>query len=261
MSDQLPIRKYITVWIKNRKNPLRQDDSRTTSRTLEWVEYGQRQFMSLGKNATAAYARQAKADKEKELNDPGRRESLAPILWEDFRKAYLDTVYPGHDLPPKERKLASTKWSKSVKSMLGERRSLEDFGRIVMRVSDRQNTWCHDITSADQERFVSTRITEVNSGESVDADLRNLRTVFNVMEEWKHRPKASNPFAGRKKATIGTRRKRAKDVASGNNKKTEHYTRAEVAALLRQADREVKEQPDNWQRRRLRALVGHLSCT
>jgi len=91
MSEQLPIRKYITVWIKNRKNPPRKDGSVTVSRTLERVEFGERRFMSLGKNATLAYAREAKKQKEAELNDPERRESLVPISWEAFAKKYLDT--------------------------------------------------------------------------------------------------------------------------------------------------------------------------
>jgi hypothetical protein len=66
MASQLPVRKYVKVWIKKRKNNPLKDGSRTTSYTLEWVEYGQRRFLSLGKHATAAYARQAASDQENE---------------------------------------------------------------------------------------------------------------------------------------------------------------------------------------------------
>ena len=132
MAEQLPVRKYVTVWIKNRRNPPKKDGSVTLSRTLEWLEYGQRRFLSLGKNATAAYARRAKADLEKELNDPGRRDNLDPIGWSDFRKKYLDTVYPGHDLSPEQRREASEGWGKSLKSMLSERLAMDGFERIVL---------------------------------------------------------------------------------------------------------------------------------
>jgi integrase len=254
MTDQLPVRKYITVWIKSRKNPPRKGGPRTVSRTLEWVEYGRRSFLSLGKHATAAYARQAKADKERELNSPGQRQSLDPICWEDFRKRYLDTTYPGHELAGQQRDEASAEWNKSVSSMRAERLAMDNFQRLVMNAEGRDNTWCHEVTAGDRDRFATARLREVKSAESADADLRNLRTIFNVMEEWKHRPERSNPFAGRKKATVGARRKRVKEVAGGA-KKAEHYSRAQLAALLDQADREARERPDDWGRHRLRALV------
>jgi integrase len=255
MSEQLPVRKYVRVWLKKRKNPPRQDGEHSVSYTLEWVEYGQRRFLSLGKHATATYARAERARKESELNSPEGRQTLEPMLWDDLRKRYLDTNYPGHDLPPKERKEASKDWAKSFNTMRAERLALDNFGRIVMRDSSRDGTWCHEITSADREKFVAARLKEVGSGESVDADLRNLRTVFNVMEEWNHRAGNSNPFAGKKKATVGKRRKRAKKVAEGDHKKAVHYTRTQIVALLSQADKEAAEQPDNWERGRLRALV------
>src|SRR5579875_3895992 len=122
MTSRLPVRKFIKVWIKKRKNNSLKDGSRTTSYTLEWLKFGRRRFQSLGKHATAAYARQAAADMEKEPNSPDRRESLDPITWDDFQKKYLATYYPGHDSPPEERKEAERRWGKSLKAMLGERR-------------------------------------------------------------------------------------------------------------------------------------------
>ena len=164
------------MWLKRRKNPPKHDGSTTTSYTLEWLEFGQRRFMSLGRHATAAYARQARADKERELNSPEGRQSLEPTLWKDFRKKYLDTVYPGHDLPSKERKEASASWGKSHNTMRAERLALDNFERLVLHAPGRASTWCHEITSADREKFASERLKEVGSAESVDADLRNLRT-------------------------------------------------------------------------------------
>jgi integrase len=38
-------------------------------------------------------------------------------------------------------------------------------------------------------------------------------------------------------------------------KKAQYYTRPEIVALLEQADKEVAERPDSWERRRLRALI------
>src|SRR5579883_1348459 len=181
VADQpLPIRKYVTVWIQHRKNPPRQDGSQTVSRTLEWVEYGQRQFMSLGKNATAAYARQAKADKEKDLNSREHRRTLVPITWKAFREKYLATNYPGYDKTGKERAEAAKKWSKSANTMRSERLSLDNFGRLVMDDPKREqpDNWLHEIGAVDRETFAVKRLAEVDSGESVDADLRNLRTAF-----------------------------------------------------------------------------------
>ena len=261
MSDQLPVRKYVSVHIARRKNPPRKGGKCTESYTLEWVEYGKRRFMSLGARATLAYARQARVDKEKELNDSESRSSLEPITFGDFVKKYLDTKYPGHDLPPRERKTAAASWANGLTSMRPEKRTMTDFDRIVMKSSGRQSTWCHDITSADREKFVSSRINELPSGESVDADLRNLRKVFNVMEEWKHRSEGSNPFQGRGKATIGVRRKRAKGRTNQAEKKAEYYTRGQIVALLDQADKEIAELPGDWKRLRLRALIYFSAYT
>jgi hypothetical protein len=193
MAEELPVRKYVTVWVVNRKNPPKGDGKQTVSRTLAWVEYGQRKFMSLGKNATLAYAKQAKADKERELNSPAQRQSLDPIAWDAFLKKYLDTVYEGHELPARQRKAAEAKWEKSHNTMRSERASLRKFGELVMSLATRGDTWCHNITSADRTLFINKRMDQVGSGESVDADLRNLRTAFGVMEEWGHRAKGSSP--------------------------------------------------------------------
>ncbi|QDV35718.1 tyrosine-type recombinase/integrase [Tautonia plasticadhaerens] len=253
MSSRLPIRKFIKVWIKKRKNNRLKDGSRTTSYTLEWVEFGRRRFQSLGKHASATYARQAAADLEKELNAPDRRESLDPITWDDFQKKYLDTHYPGHDLPPAGRKEAERAWGKSLKSMLGERRVLKDFGRIA------QPGWCHEIAGDVRETYVQKRLVEVPSADSVNADLRLLRLFFNVLEDWKHRPEDSNPFSGRGRASVGARQKRAKQRIM--EAKPKHFTRQQIVALLDQADREVAERPEDWGRRRLQALVYFAAYT
>ncbi|MEI8374084.1 MAG: hypothetical protein WCJ35_14765 [Planctomycetota bacterium] len=79
--SQLPLRKYIKVWTKRRRNNPKKDGSVTTSYTLEWVEYGKRQFMSLGVGATASYARQSQAIKEKELNSLDRHQNLGLYDW------------------------------------------------------------------------------------------------------------------------------------------------------------------------------------
>jgi hypothetical protein len=115
MAETLPLRKYIKVWIKKRKNNFKKDGERTVSYTLEWVEYGQRRFMSLGKHATAAFAREAAGMKEKQINSLQQAEGLDPITWDDFREKYFATIYPGHDLSIGERKAASQKWAKSPK--------------------------------------------------------------------------------------------------------------------------------------------------
>jgi integrase len=262
MSEQLPVRKYITVWIKNRKNPPRRDGSVTVSYTLEWVEFGERRFMSLGRNATLAYARQAKKEKEQELNDSERRESLVPVTWDNFQKKYLDTYYPGHDLPPAQRKIKAREWGKSFNTMRAEKLTITNFTRLLAP------GWCHEVTAEARETFVQKRLAEKHhkseetiSAESVDADLRVLRLLFNVMEEWKHRPRNSNPFAGRGKATVGARRKRAK--AKEQTTAAEHYTVEQLNKLLDQADKEAREAGPRyaWQRHRLRALVYFMAYT
>src|SRR6266542_3892775 len=129
MVDRLPVRKYIKVWVKRRKNNPKQDGSQTISYTLEWVEYGRRTFLSLGKHASLAYARQTAALKEKELNSLERHEALEPVSWEDFTNKYLDTFYPGHDFPVEQRREAEKKWPKSRNTMRRERLAIDNFGR------------------------------------------------------------------------------------------------------------------------------------
>jgi hypothetical protein len=53
--------------------------------------------------------------------------------------------------------------------------------------------WCHEITAEDRERFIQKRVPEVGSTLTVDAELRSLRLLCNIMEEWKHRPEKDNP--------------------------------------------------------------------
>ena len=185
MGPTLPIRKYVKVWIKRRKNNPRDNGSQTVSYTLEWLEFGQRRFLSLGKHATLAYARQAAAQKERELNSADHADSLDPILWASFVTKYLDTLYPGHELATAERKEMAKKWSKSFKTMKRESQAMESFKRLL------KPEWCHEITGEDREKFITKRLPEVGSPASVDVELRALRMLCNIMEEWKHRPETA----------------------------------------------------------------------
>lgn len=256
MAEQLPVRKYVKVWVMRRKNnPRKGGKNPTVSYTLQWVVYGQKSVMSLGRGATLAYAKRMAAEKEKDLNEESPSARLEPITWEDFRKKYLDTYYPGHDLPLEERKEAQKKWGKTWSSMRSERLAMDNFTRLI------KPDWCHLVTTAQREKFVADRLAEVPSPASVDADLRVLRAVFNIMEEWKHRPENSNPFAGRGKATVGSRRKRAKArEVEPLGKKEKHYTFEEVKAILALASKEVAEDP-TFQKKRLRALVYCIAYT
>ena len=76
--------------------------------------------------------------------------------------------------------------------------------------------WCHEITTQDREKYIQGRMPSVESPVSVEKDLRILRFLFNILEEWHHRPKDTNPFAGRGNATIGAKRKREKDQQPGH---------------------------------------------
>jgi integrase len=248
----LPVRKYVKVWIKRRKNRVRQGGTRGFSYTLQWVQFGRERFQSLGPYATLAYTREAARRKEAELNSFEHEAGLDPITWDDFAKKYLNTFYPGHDLKPKERKEAMVKWGKSLASMKSERLALGNFGRLI------QPGWLHEVTTAEREKFVTDRLAEVPSPASVDADLRVLRAVFNVAGEWKHRPENSNPFAGRGKATVGSRRKRQKE--RGQEEKAKHYTFEEVKAILARATKEAAEDP-TFAKKRLRALVYFVAYT
>jgi integrase len=275
MSEQ-GIRKYIKVWVLKRKNNPRQGDKDpTVSRTLHWLESGERKFQSLGRHATADYAREAARRKEAELNSFDRAapqaaaqalDALKPIEWDGFRKKYLDTKYPGHDRPTRERQEAQKAWAKSWASCRSERLALDNFGRLVMKAEGRESTWVHEVTTEDRDRFVTARMAEVPSAASVDTDLRVLRAVFNVAEEWNHFPEGRNPFAGKGKATVGQRRKRAKERqrVGATGKKEKHYAFEEVRAILALATKEAAEateEKDRWQKRRLRALVYFMAYT
>jgi hypothetical protein len=204
MADRLPVRKYVKVWVMRRKNnPRKGGKPPTVNYTLQWVIYGKKAVPSLGRGATLAFAKRMAAEKEKELNAETPGDVLDPITWSAFEKKYLETFYPGYDLPPKERKVAALKWGKSFASMRSERLALSNFGRLI------KPDWLHEITTADRERFVAQRLSEVSSAASVDADLHVLWAAFNVAEEWKHRSENSNPFAGRGKATVRRRRQGA----------------------------------------------------
>jgi integrase len=243
MAHSFPPRKYIKVWVERRKNPPKSDGSQTVSYTLEWVEFGKRRFMSLGRAATAAYASRMAKLKEDELNSLDGQQGIEPSTWDDFKRKYLDTFYPGHDLPPRQRKLAAKGWGKSEATWAEERRVLETFAEII------HPGWCHDVNSEDRERYIQGRLPQIKAAISVEKDLRTLRLLFNVLEEWKHRPKGTNPFAGRGNATIGKKRRREKELQ--RQKKPEFYTKSQVIALLDQADREAVD----WETRRLRALI------
>jgi integrase len=261
MADQLPVRKYVKVWVMRRKNnPRKGGRGPTLSYTLQWAVYGRKHVMSLGRGATLAYAKRMAAEKEKEVNSESPSDRLEPIAWGDFRRKYLDTFYPGHDRPIEERKPLQAKWAKSYASLRSERLAMENFTRLA------SPGWCHELTTAHREAFVRDRLAEVSSPASVDADLRVLRALFNVMEEWKHRPAGSNPFAGRGKATVGARRKRAKERAQEGAAaaKEKHYTMEEVKKLLARATREAAEAADpkgRYMKRRLRALVYFVAYT
>jgi integrase len=118
--------------------------------------------------------------------------------------------------------------------------------------------WCHEITPEDRERFIQKRLPEVGSALSVDADLRALRLLCDVMEQWKHHPERSNPFAGRGKATVGNGRRRQKD--RDREEKAKHYTFEEVRAILAQATKEAEVEP-TFQKKGLRALVYFVAYT
>jgi len=248
----LPVKKYIKVWLKRRKNPPKKDGSRGVSYTLQWSEFGQDKYLSLSPHATLAYAKEAVRQKEAEVNSFERSATLEPISWSAFEKKYLGTFYPGYDLAAKQRKSASKSWSKSFASMRSERLALANFGRLV------KAQWLHTITTADQEAFITRRLAEVDSPASVDTDLRVLRAVFNVAIEWKHCPENTNPFAGRGKATVGSRRRRQKE--RGQETKERHYTFEQVQAILKQATKEAEETP-TFAARRLRALTYFIAYT
>ena len=128
---------------RKRKNPPKGNGRQTVSLTLEWVEFGQRFFMSLGTGATRGYAETVAKAKEAELNSPTQIEQVQPQTWADFTKEYLDHIYPGHEKRGKDRMEASRVWEKSNASRRAESRVLKDFARIVKPI------WCHEVTSKD----------------------------------------------------------------------------------------------------------------
>ena len=222
MTNDLRVRKYVKVWIKKRRNPPKKNGRQTTSLTLEWVDFGQRFFLSLGTGATKGYAESVAKAKEAELNSPTQVEQVQPLTWADFTQEYLDRIYPGHDKRGKERREASRSWDKSNASRRAETRVLRDHARIVKPI------WCHEITTKDRQIFINDRVKEVGSPQSVDTDLRMLRHLFNVLEDWHHVPKGSNPFAGKGKGTIGAKRRREKNRQ--REKRAKHYTQGQVAS-------------------------------
>src|SRR5262245_1336697 len=114
MAEQLPVRKYVRVWVMRRKNnPRKGGLPPTVSYTLQWEVYGKKEVMSLGPGATLAYAKRMAAAREREINSESPSDTIVPITWSDFKKKYLDTIYPGHDKPTVERKPLQAKWSKS----------------------------------------------------------------------------------------------------------------------------------------------------
>jgi hypothetical protein len=83
------------------------------SYTLEWIEFGEHRFFSLGPHATLSYARESARKKEQELNSAEHQDPLQPISWEAFTKKYLDTFYPGYDLTGSPRRQKAESWPKS----------------------------------------------------------------------------------------------------------------------------------------------------
>src|SRR5262245_2590897 len=131
MADLLPVRKYVRVWIKKRKNNVRVGGKPpTVCYTLQWVINGQPRFLSLDRAATLAYAKEMARRKEAEINSTEPLATLETVRWGDFQKKYLDTKYPGHDLPTKQRQEAQKAWAKSFASMRSERLAMENFNRL-----------------------------------------------------------------------------------------------------------------------------------
>jgi integrase len=243
VAANLPIRKFVKVRIKKRQN--RREKS--TSYALRWTEYGQRRSQSLGPYASRAYAERMRSELEKRLNEPLAYQDVKPIRWKTFVDRYLAQTYPGHDLPSDRRKEASRTWKKSLGTMKREHLAIRAFARLC------KPDWCHDLTSQHRDRFVTERLKEVGSPATVDAELRALHTICETMEEWGHRAKGDNPFAG--KAKVEGRRRRHK--SRGQQEKAKHYTFEEVQAILKLASAEAT----TFQTKRLRALVYFIAYT
>lgn len=263
MAEQLPLRKYVKVWIMRRKNnPRKGGKPPTVSYTLQWTRFGKKGVMSLGRGATLAFARRMAAEKEKELNDPDHRGYLEPCTWAHFRQKYLDLTYPGHELGGKERQQAAGKWAKSLSTMLRERAAMDAFERSVLGREDggagavqAADPFCHDFPVTCREAFINGRLAAGGAPATAESDLGALRYLFGLMEEWRHRPRGSNPFAGKGKSSVGARRKHQDDEGAADEKDTGYYTLAQLRALLARADREVADDPGSWTKKRLRTLV------
>ena len=173
-------------------------------------------------------------------------------MWDDFAKKYLGMTYPGHDLPLKERREAEKAWPKSRNTMKREQIAINNFGRII------RPGWCHEITAEHRELFIQSRLPEVGSALSVDAELRTLRLLCNIMKEWKHRSSNENPFAGRGKASVGNRRKR--NMKQEKTPQAKHFARPQIVAILNQADAEAAKEP-TWEKKRLRVLIYFVAYT
>jgi integrase len=243
MANNLPIRKFVKVKIKKRQN--RREDS--VSYALRWTEYGQRHSRSLGPYATRAYAERMRSELEQRLNQPMAYQDVKPIQWKTFVQDYLAQTYPGHDLPVEDRREAERNWKKSFGTMKRENLAIRAFERHC------KPGWCHDLTTQHRDRFVAERLKEVGSAVTVYAELRALHTLCETMEEWGHRSKGDNPFAGRAKVE-GRRRRQKKE---SQEKKVRHYTFEEVRALLNRAT----EEATSWETKRLRALVFFVAYT
>jgi integrase len=258
MADRVPVRKYVKVRFRRRRNKIKPGAEPTTSYTLYWREHGQKRFLSLGQFSTRAYAERMAREKEAELNAPQQQDVLKPAPWGAFIKDYLDQTYPGHDLPPAERKQKAAGWEKSLGTMKREQLAIRHFERIV------KPQWCHLLTPKDRARYVNERLAEAGSALTVDAELRALRYLCNLMEEWKHRTENSNPFAGKGKASTGARRRRQKERAQEEGaKKEKHYTFEEIRTILTLVSKEAAEADGKarFPKKRLRVLVHFMAYT
>ena len=181
-------------------------------------------------------------------------ETLIPATWDAFQKKYLDTYYPGHDLPHTERKIKSREWGKSFNTMQAEKLTINNFTRLL------EPGWCH-VTAEARETFVQKRLARSTTGPRRPYRPRAWMptcgccgSLFNVLEEWKHRPKNSNPFAGRAEPLWGhDERAKAKEQESVAG----YYTVVQLKNSD-QADKEAREaEPKQaWQRHRPRSSTS-----
>ena len=165
MASELPLRKYIKVWIKKRSNNTRKNGTKTSATRWSGSKW-QPEFHVAGGRGDRRICPSGGSNQRERANSFSEHGNLVPVTWGDLEKKYLDTMYPGHNLPPSERKKSSEKWGKSIKSMYAEKAAMKAFGRI------RAPKWVHEIDSTDREKFIATRMTELPSPESIDSDLR-----------------------------------------------------------------------------------------